>query len=144
MKDGKEKISLPKQELQERGISYHFFQSPNESQHISLEAGAILIWYRFPDLRLMDSTASSAEFYDGIWDSLELVWQRTVQALLASHSVLVPSDHGYVFVGPGLSDRNLDRLDRPLRGKRFKEFREDETFPEEEQGLFPIREGDLQ
>jgi hypothetical protein len=64
----------------------------------------------------MDSTASDAGFYDGIWDSLEIVWRRTVQALPLSRHVLVTSDHGYIFLGTGLSDRNLDGKDRPLKG----------------------------
>ncbi|MBP1713026.1 MAG: hypothetical protein H6Q42_1229, partial [Deltaproteobacteria bacterium] len=123
-------------EWKDRGIRYYFLQSPNESQHITDEEGPILIWHRFPDLRFMDSTASSTEFYDGIWDTMDLVWQRTVQALPASRPVLVTSDHGYVFFGPGLSDRNLDRDDRPLKGKRYLEFAEGEPLPEEEPGLY--------
>ena len=127
---------VSRRELMEFGIRYHFFQNPNESQHIPDRPGPILLWHRFPDLRFMDSTASSAEFYDGIWDSLEMVWQRTVQALPASSYILVTSDHGYVFLGPGLSDRNLDRPDRPLKGKRFYEFPADENMPQEDPGLF--------
>ena len=87
----------------------------------------------------MDSTASGADFYDGIWDSLDLVWQRTVQALPASRPILVTSDHGYVFLGSGLSDRNLDRQDRPLRGRRFAAFPQEEPLPGEEPGLFIAR-----
>jgi hypothetical protein len=127
---------VSRRELMECGIRYHFFQTPNESQHIPDEPGPILLWHRFPDLRFMDSTASSAEFYDGIWDNLEMVWQRTVQALPASSHVLVTSDHGYVFLGPGLSDINLVRQDRPLKGKRFYEFPADENMPQEDPGLF--------
>lgn len=88
----------------------------------------------------MDSTASGAQLYDGIWDSLELVWQRTVQNLPSSRHVLVTSDHGYVFLGPGLSDRNLDGKDRPLKGKRFRQFLEDEPLPEYDTDLFVDQE----
>ncbi len=127
---------LSNREWKERGIRYYYFQSPNESQHINDEREPVLIWHRFPDLRFMDSTASGADFYDGIWDSMDLVWQRTIQALPASRPILVTSDHGYVFFGPGLSDRNLDRSDRPLKGKRFAEFPAEEPLPGEEPGLF--------
>ena len=127
---------VSRHELTEFGIRYHFFQTPNESQHIPEGSGPILLWHRFPDLRFMDSTASSADFYDSIWDSLQMVWQRTVQALPASSHILVTSDHGYVFFGPGLSDRNLDRPDRPLKGKRFYEFPADEPMPQEDAGLY--------
>jgi hypothetical protein len=85
----------------------------------------------------MDSTASSAEMYDGIWDTLGMVWKNTVQALPATRSVLVTSDHGYVFFGAGLSDTNPEQADRPLQGKRFRQFSDDEPFPEEgTPGLF--------
>jgi hypothetical protein len=126
---------LSRRELRDRGILFHFFQSPDEYQTISEEA-PILIWHRFPDTRFMDSTASTAEFYDGIWDTLELVWKRTVQALPPSRYVLVTSDHGYVYLGPGLSDRSLDGKDRPLKGKRFRQFPDDEPLPTDAPELF--------
>ena len=74
---------VSRRELMQSGIRYYFFQTPSESQHIPDGSEAILLWHRFPDLRFMDSSASSADFYDSIWDSLEMVWQRTVQALPA-------------------------------------------------------------
>lgn len=128
-----------RRELERWGGHFYFFQSPSESQQIADEAGPILVWHRFPDLRFMDSTASNAEFYDGIWDTLELIWQRTVQAIPPHRPVLVTSDHGYIFLGPGLSDQNLDRKDRPLQGKRFAEFSPGEPMPQEEPGLYVDR-----
>lgn len=127
---------VSRREWRELGIRYHYFQAPNESQHISEKPGSILLWHRFPDLRFMDSTASSAEFYDSIWDTLGLVWQRTVQALPSSRTVLVTSDHGYVFLGSGFSDRGLDGSDQPLKGKRYREFEPDEPLPAESPGLY--------
>jgi hypothetical protein len=126
---------VSRREWRDLGIRCHYFREPNESQHISEESGPMLLWHRFPDLRFMDSTASSAEFYDSIWDALGLVWQRTVQALPPSRTVLVTSDHGYVFLGPGFSDRSLDGSDQPLNGKRYREFASDEPLPAESPGL---------
>jgi hypothetical protein len=131
---------VSRKELRQAGIKYYFFQSPSESQHIYDADEQVLLWHRFPDLRFLDSTASSAEFYDGVWDTLDLVWQRTVQALPGSRPVLVTSDHGYVFLGPGLSDRNLDGKDRVLKGKRFREFPPDEPLPLDDPGLFVDQE----
>jgi len=119
---------VSRRELKDRGVKCHFFQTPDEYQTITEEAEHILIWHRFPDLRFMDSTASTTQFYDGIWDTLELVWKRTVQALPSSRHVLVTSDHGYVYLGPGLSDRSLDGKDRHLKGKRFRQFMSDEPL----------------
>jgi hypothetical protein len=132
---------VSRRELRDHGIRYYFFQKPNEFQHISEESVPILLWHRFPDLRFMDSAASSAEMYDGMWDALGTVWKNSVQALPAKRNVLVTSDHGYVFFGAGLSDTNLEHADRPLQGKRFREFSDNEPFPEEGTlGLFLDRQ----
>jgi len=112
-----------------QGVSYHYFKTPNEVQAISGESKAIILWSRFPDLRFMDSSASSAEMYDGIWDGFDLVWRNTVQAIPPERSILVTSDHGYVFLGAGLSNQNLEGKDRPLKGKRCREFEEEEELP---------------
>jgi hypothetical protein len=92
------------------------------------------------DKRYLESSASRLELYDSIWDSLELVWRRTAQALPQSRPVLVTSDHGYVYLGPGLSDRSLDGKDRPLKGKRFREYSEEGRLPEEAPEFFIHRQ----
>ena len=129
-----------RRELREKNIRFHFFQSPNEHQTISDDAGHVFIWHRFPDRGFMDSTASTSGFFDGIWDTLEIVWKKTVQALPPARHVLVTSDHGYVYLGPGLSDRSLDGKDRALNGKRSREFTEEEPLPTEAPELFVDRE----
>ena len=82
-----------------------------------------------PGPRYTDSTAVDETLYDALWDGLELVWQRTVQAVPPDRPVLVTSDHGYVLLGEGLSDPSLKDVDRPLEGKRFTFFGPDETPP---------------
>lgn len=121
---------VQRHEFQEQGISYHYFQTPNEVQAISRESSAIILWSRFPDLRFMDSSARSAEMYDGIWDGFDLVWRNTVQAIPPERTILITSDHGYVFLGAGLSDQSLEGFDRPLKGKRYRKFSDDEALPE--------------
>ncbi len=121
---------VQRHELWEKGISYHYFKTPNEAQTVSVESTAIILWSRFPDLRFMDSSACSAEMYDGIWDGFDLVWRNMVQAIPPDRTILVTSDHGYVFLGSGLSNQNLDRVDRPLKGKRYRIFEEDEELPD--------------
>lgn len=124
-----------RRELAHHGVRCHYFQQPNETQQVTDDPGSVLLWHRFPDMRFMDSTAASAEMYDAVWDTLELVWKRTVQAVPSRRKVLVTSDHGYVFLGSGLSDRAIDNCDRPLKGKRFREFLPEEQLPEAQPGL---------
>jgi len=121
---------VQRHELREKGISYHYFKTPNEAQTVSEESTAIILWSRFPDLRFMDSSACSADMYDGIWDGFDLVWRNTVQAIPPEKTILVTSDHGYIFLGAGLSNQNLEGIDRPLKGKRYRKFEEDEELPD--------------
>jgi hypothetical protein len=91
---------------------------------------------RFPDIRFMDTHAASAALFDSIWDMLETVWMRTVQKVPRSRPVLVTSDHGYIFLGAGLSEPRLNGVDRPLEGKRFREFSAAEDLPAKRPGLW--------
>ena len=56
-------------------------------------------------------------------------------------SRLVTSDHGYIFLGPGLSEPRLNGVDRSLEGKRYREFPANEELPYKKPGLWidPIR-----
>jgi hypothetical protein len=119
-----------RRELREQGVAYYYFQAPSEFQTVSSAAGPAILWSRFPDLRFMDSSANSADMYDGIWDVFDLAWKNTVQALPPGRTILVTSDHGYVFLGAGLSDQSLEGKDRVLHGKRCRKFGEDESLPE--------------
>ena len=110
-------------------------------EHHTIDAapGPLLLWSRFPDQRYTDSTAVDETLYDAPWDGLELAWQRTVQAVPLDRPVLVTSDHGYVFLGAGLSDPSLKGVDRPLEGKRFRTFGPDEALPASRPGLWVDR-----
>jgi hypothetical protein len=123
-------------ELRERGVKFYYFRQPGEHHTVDASGEHLLLWSRFPDQRYTDSTAVNESFFDGLWDGFEQAWKRTVGALPADRTVLVTSDHGYVFLGQGLSDRNLDGVDRALEGKRFRFFAEGEALPEARRGLW--------
>ena len=123
-------------ELRERNIRYFYFGNPGDHHTIDEREGALLLWSRFPDQRYTDSTAVDETLYDALWDGLELVWQRTVQAVPPDRPMLVTSDHGYVFLAAGLSDPSLKDVDRPLEGRRFKIFGPEETLPAPRPGLW--------
>jgi hypothetical protein len=123
-------------ELRKQNIRAYWFRQP--TQQIKIEDGeeSLLLWMRFPDMRFMDTHAASAALFDSIWDMLETVWMRTVQKVRASRPVLVTSDHGYIFLGPDLSEPKLNGIDRPLEGKRFREFSATEDLPLKRPGLW--------
>lgn len=125
-----------RRELRDQGIRAYWFRQPTEKQTIEQSDKALLLWMRFPDMRFMDTHAASPELFDSIWDMLETVWMRTVQAVPSSKPVLITSDHGYVFLGQGLSEPRLQGIDKPLDGKRFRFFEPNETLPEKRPGLW--------
>ncbi len=130
-----------RRELREQGIRAYWMRQPNERIAIEDAEEAVLLWVRFPDMRFLDSHAATPELFDSIWDMLQTVWIRTVQALPSSKPVLVTSDHGYIFLGQGLSEPKLNGVDKPLDGKRFREFGPAQTLPKKRPGLWvdPVR-----
>jgi len=130
---------LPKRrELRDLGVHGYWFRQPTENMRIEDTSESLLLWTRFPDMRFMDSHAAKPELFDAIWDMLETVWKVTAQAVPSNRPILVTSDHGYIFLGANLSDPRLNKkqLDKPLNGKRFREFEPDEQLPAPTNGLW--------
>lgn len=123
-------------ELKQCGVRFLYFKQAGEHHSIEKTGGSLLLWTRFPDQRYTDSTANDETLFEALWDGLDLAWKRTVGAIPADKMVLVTSDHGYIFLGAGLGDPNLEGLDRPLHGKRFRYFEPGETMPESQPGLW--------
>lgn len=125
-----------RRELRDQGIRAYWIRQPTERVAIEETSEAILLWMRFPDVRFLDSAAATPDLFDAIWDAMEMVWMKTVQAVPLSRPVLVTSDHGYVFLGQGLSEPTLNGVDKDLDGKRFREFATHESLPERRAGLW--------
>ncbi|MBI4523255.1 MAG: hypothetical protein HY695_05510 [Deltaproteobacteria bacterium] len=125
-----------RRELREQGIQAHWIRQPTDQIRIPEGTETVLLWMRFPDMRFMDTLAATAALFDSIWDMLQTVWIRTVQKLPQARPVLVTSDHGYIFLGPGLSEPRLNGVDRPLEGRRYREFSSAEELPEKRPGLW--------
>jgi hypothetical protein len=123
-------------ELKQRNTRYYYYGRTSDYHTIEDGDEQLLLWSRFPDQRYTDSTANDETMFDGIWDGLEQAWKRTVQAVPPDRTVLVTSDHGYIFLGPGMSDHGLKGVDRMLDGKRFRFFEPNESLPETGNGLW--------
>lgn len=123
-------------ELKQRNIRFYYYGQTTDYHTIRDGEEALLLWSRYPDQRYTDSTATNETMFDGIWDGLEQAWKRTVQAVPPDRTVLVTSDHGYIFLGPGLSDPAMKDKDRPLEGKRYRFFSSTESLPLAETGLW--------
>lgn len=131
-------------ELKQKNIRYYYYGQTTD-HHTIQEGGhdvgqdgeeSFLLWSRFPDQRYTDSSATSEAMFDGIWDGLEQAWKRTVQAVPPGRTVLVTSDHGYIFLGSGLSDPAMKGVARVLDGGRFRLFDQNGSMPEADSGLY--------
>jgi hypothetical protein len=123
-------------DLRNQNIRAYWFRQPTQQIKIEDTDESLLLWMRFPDMRFMDTHAATVDLFDSIWDMLETVWIRTVQKVPPSRPVLVTSDHGYIFLGPNLSEPRLAGIDRSLEGKRFREFSAAEELPAKTRGLW--------
>lgn len=123
-------------ELKQRNIRFYYFGQTSDHYTIRDGEESLLLWSRFPDQRYTDSTATDESMFDGIWDGLEQAWRRTVQAVPPDRKVLVTSDHGYIFLGSGLSDPGLKDVGRALEGKRYRFFGPTEQLPKAGDGLW--------
>jgi len=123
-------------ELKQRNVRFYYYRQTNDHHTILDGQESFLLWSRFPDQRYTDSTATDETLFDGLWDGLEQAWRRTIQAVPHDRTVLVTSDHGYIFLGSGLSDPGLKGADRVLEGKRFRFFEPTESLPTSGNGLW--------
>lgn len=117
---------LPRRrELEEAGISAHYYSSPME-QHRLHDAQVYLLWSAFPDNTYADSGARFAEHFEQVHLMLETAWRNTVMALPPGRPVLVTSDHGYVYFGPGMSflrsNDQVRQLTAFLGAERYKDL----------------------
>lgn len=123
-------------ELKQRNVRFYYYGQTTDYHTIRDGEESLLLWSRFPDQRYTDSTATNETMFDGIWDGLEQAWKRTVQAVPPDRTVLLTSDHGYIFFGPGLSDPALKGVDRVLDGKRYRFFSSPEPLPQADSSLW--------
>jgi len=121
-------------ELKQRNIRYYYYGRTSDYHTIEDGDEQLLLWSRFPDQRYTDSTANDETMFDGIWDGLEQAWKRTVQSVPPDRTILVTSDHGYIFLG--MSDPSMKGVDKALDGKRFRFFGPNESLPEASNGLW--------
>lgn len=127
-------IQLPnKPVLKELGISAYYYTQPSDRRRLS-KNDSLLLWSSFPDSTYGDSGARFAQHFDQIHTLLETAWRNTVQDIPKNKTIIVTSDHGYVFFGPGLSFPRSNEALRPLNaflsGERFCRFEKREDVPD--------------
>ncbi len=115
--------ALPtRRELKERGIRAYYLSSQAVREQFDRDADALLVWSAFPDVTYKDSGARFAQHFAQLDATFRQAWMNTVQAIPAGRKLLITSDHGYVFFGPGLSfprrNEELVEIQGRFRGQR--------------------------
>lgn len=125
-----------RRDLKERNVAAYYYAHPGERHSLDAEARCLLLWSSFPDNTYRDSGARFSDHFVQIQALLEAAWKATVMSIPRGRRILITSDHGYVFLGSGLSfSRHRDTL-RPLTaylgGDRHARLSEDGEPPEHE------------
>jgi len=112
-----------RQALREKGIATYYYPHPNHREQLDRLSSALLVWSAFPDVTYKDSGARFAEHFAQLDQTLKAAWTNTVQQIPKGRTILVTSDHGYVFFGPGLSlprqNAELAEITRRFGGDRY-------------------------
>jgi hypothetical protein len=110
--------------LQDAGIAAYYYDSHNRRHALDAAARALLLWSAFPDNTYSDSGARFDRHFEQIHALLETAWMNTVQQIPAGRTILITSDHGYVYFGAGMSFTRGNADVRPLTnyfgGERFQ------------------------
>lgn len=106
---------LPRRrELRQAGIEVFYYGHEGQRHQLPVDCPAMCLWSAFPDQTYQDSGARFANHFAELHRRLEAVWRNTVQAVPPGRTIVVTSDHGYVFFGPGCSSPRTNQEIRPL------------------------------
>lgn len=122
-----------RQDLREAGIEAFYYDHEGQRHSLPADCPALCLWSAFPDQTYQDSGARFANHFAELHRRLEAVWRNTVQAIPPGRTILVTSDHGYVFFGHGLSAHRDKEAIRPLAewsgGQRWRKLDPGEDPP---------------
>ncbi|GFP37684.1 hypothetical protein HKBW3S44_01361 [Candidatus Hakubella thermalkaliphila] len=125
---------LPRsREVKQKGIAAYYYDNPSQQHPLDTDSRNLLLWSAFPDNTYSDSGARFAQHFEQIHTLLETAWLNTVQQIPRRRRILVTSDHGYVYLGSGLSfvrsNSELRPLTEYLGGERYKRLTEEGDQP---------------
>lgn len=103
-----------RRELREAGIEAFYYDHEGRRHQLPSGPQALCLWSAFPDQTYQDSGARFPNHFAELHRRLEAVWRNTVQAIPPGRKIVVTSDHGYIFFGPGCSARRDNPTIRPL------------------------------
>lgn len=116
-----------RKEFKEKNISVCYTSSPIQGITNGKGDSSLLIWSAFPDNTYKDSGARYESHFENIHTQFETAWLNTVQQIKGKKRIIITSDHGYIYFGPGMdsprgsqelnsyfgNDRSVSLKDKP-------------------------------
>ncbi len=98
-------------ELRSKGITAIYTNNITQGINAPENNSPLLIWSAFPDNTYTDSGSRFENHFENIHIQFETAWMNTVQQIKGKKTIIVTSDHGYVFFGTGMDRTSLDMRD---------------------------------
>lgn len=121
---------LPRRkELAAAGITAFYYDAPIRAFELTSDKGNLLLWSHFPDGTYKDLSAKFASHFSEIVKLFETVWKNTVMQIPKGYEIVITSDHGYIFFGPGLDETYAADAAKELQQNRYRFFDNSELLP---------------
>lgn len=95
-------------ELRSKGITAIYTNNITQGINAPKNNSPLLIWSAFPDNTYTDSGSRFENHFENIHIQFETAWMNTVQQIKGKKTIIVTSDHGYVFFGTGMDRTSSD------------------------------------
>lgn len=124
-----------RQDLKEKGITAHYYDSPTRSITLPADGTPYLLWSRFPDGTYKDMGSKFSSHFGEIQQLYDTVWKNMILEIPNDYRIVITSDHGYAFFGPGLESNQSPLPAQLISQDRYKIFGEKEEMPHDVPGL---------
>ena len=101
-------------ELKGRGITAIYTNNITQGINAADGNSPLLVWSAFPDNTYTDSGSKFENHFENIHIQFETSWMHTVQQIKGRKTIIITSDHGYIFFGTGMDRTSSDREIREL------------------------------
>jgi hypothetical protein len=95
-------------ELRSKGVTAIYTNNITQGINAPENNSPLLIWSAFPDNTYTDSGSRFENHFENIHIQFETAWMNTVQQIKGRKTIIVTSDHGYVFFGTGMDRTSPD------------------------------------
>ncbi len=127
---------LPRrQEWREKQVAAFYYDAPIRQFTLTGSQQHLLLWSSFPDGTYRDLSAKFSGHFSEMLRLYDTVWRNIVMQIPAHYQIIITSDHGYIFFGPGLDSHFQSDALRLLNQDRYRFLQDNETLTTDDPGL---------